>query len=179
MERHNYRHLSTGEPTYWQTDRKNFPTWWTSASPKASLPITYSQTPVSNSLRATLRSSSHYHWKPPSVRPTPVLSTRKPTGRLFGKKIKHISSSSSSLRTAQGTWARTNIAKAHAFANNIASLFQPHPSTNLPDVRTPPPIFGNSLPTRIPTPPIQTNRNSNSHQQHPSQNFPWLRPHHG
>jgi hypothetical protein len=36
------------------------------------------------------------------------------------------------LQTAQGTWARTNITKAHAFVNLLASVFQPHP-TNLPD----------------------------------------------
>jgi hypothetical protein len=48
------------------------------------------------------------------------------------KRIKHIPSSFPPLQTAQGTWARTNIAKAHAFANHLASVFQPH-HTNLPD----------------------------------------------
>jgi hypothetical protein len=28
----------------------------------------------------------------------------------------------------------SNIDKAHAFANHLANVFQPHPSVNLPDV---------------------------------------------
>jgi hypothetical protein len=35
-----------------------------------------------------------------------------------------------------GTWARTNIAKAHAFANHLVYVFQQHP-TNLPDEEEP------------------------------------------
>jgi hypothetical protein len=34
------------------------------------------------------------------------------------------------LRTSQGTWARSNIEKAHAFAEHLANVFQPHPSEN-------------------------------------------------
>jgi hypothetical protein len=48
------------------------------------------------------------------------------------KRIKHIPSSFPPLLTPQGAWTHTNIAKAHAFANHLASVFQPHP-TNLPD----------------------------------------------
>jgi hypothetical protein len=32
--------------------------------------------------------------------------------------------------TPQGTWARTNIEKALAFAKHLAKVFQPHPSEN-------------------------------------------------
>jgi hypothetical protein len=45
------------------------------------------------------------------------------------KRIKYIPLSSPHFKQLK---ARTNIAKAHSFANHLASVFQPHP-TNLPD----------------------------------------------
>jgi hypothetical protein len=36
-------------------------------------------------------------------------------------------------RTSQGTWARSNIEKAHAFAEHLAMVFQSHPSENEPE----------------------------------------------
>jgi hypothetical protein len=36
------------------------------------------------------------------------------------------------LRTSQGTWARSNVEKAHAFAKHLADIFQPHPSESEP-----------------------------------------------
>jgi hypothetical protein len=39
---------------------------------------------------------------------------------------------SAPLRTSQGPWARNNIKKAHAFAEHLAKIFQPHPSENEP-----------------------------------------------
>jgi hypothetical protein len=33
---------------------------------------------------------------------------------------------------ARGTWARTNTEKAQTFADHLTSVFQPHPSENLP-----------------------------------------------
>jgi hypothetical protein len=35
-----------------------------------------------------------------------------------------------SLRTSQGIWSRSNVEKAHAFAEHLAKVFQPHPSEN-------------------------------------------------
>jgi hypothetical protein len=49
------------------------------------------------------------------------------------KKIKQVKKPSSSLRTSQGTWARSNVEKAHAFAKHLANVFQPHPSQNQPE----------------------------------------------
>ncbi|PNF20480.1 RNA-directed DNA polymerase from mobile element jockey [Cryptotermes secundus] len=49
------------------------------------------------------------------------------------KKNKHITTPSPPLLTPQGTWASTNSTKAHTFANHLASVFQPHPSNNLPE----------------------------------------------
>jgi hypothetical protein len=46
------------------------------------------------------------------------------------KKIKQAKKSSPPLRTSQGTWARTNIKKAQAYAENLAKVFQPHPLQN-------------------------------------------------
>jgi hypothetical protein len=34
------------------------------------------------------------------------------------------------LRISQGTWVRSNIEKAHAFAKHLANVFQLHPSEN-------------------------------------------------
>jgi hypothetical protein len=48
------------------------------------------------------------------------------------KKIKHVKKPSP-LRTSQGTWARTNIEKAHAFAEHLTNVFHPHPSENEPE----------------------------------------------
>jgi hypothetical protein len=35
--------------------------------------------------------------------------------------------------TGQETWARSNVEKAHAFADNIANVFQPHPLESQPE----------------------------------------------
>jgi hypothetical protein len=49
------------------------------------------------------------------------------------KKIKHIRKPSPPLRASQGTWARSNVEKAHAFAEHLAKAFQSHPSENEPE----------------------------------------------
>jgi hypothetical protein len=49
------------------------------------------------------------------------------------KKIKQAKKSSSPLMTPQGTWAITNIEKAHLSAKHPAKVFQPHPSENKPE----------------------------------------------
>jgi hypothetical protein len=36
------------------------------------------------------------------------------------------------LRTAQGTWVRSDIEKVNTFAEHLANVFQPHPSENSP-----------------------------------------------
>jgi hypothetical protein len=35
--------------------------------------------------------------------------------------------------TSQGTWARSNVEKAHAFAEQLANVFQPRRSENEPE----------------------------------------------
>jgi hypothetical protein len=37
------------------------------------------------------------------------------------------------LKTSQGTWARSNVGKGHAFTEHLAKVFQPHPSENEPE----------------------------------------------
>jgi hypothetical protein len=49
------------------------------------------------------------------------------------KKIKQVKKLSPSLRTSQGTWARSNVEKAQAFAEHLAKVFQQHPSENEPE----------------------------------------------
>jgi hypothetical protein len=49
------------------------------------------------------------------------------------KTLKHITQPSPPIRTHLGTWASSNIHKAHAFAHHLAEVFQPHPSENLPE----------------------------------------------
>jgi hypothetical protein len=46
------------------------------------------------------------------------------------KKIKQVNKPSPPLRTSQETWKRSNVEKAHAFAEHLAKVFQPHPSEN-------------------------------------------------
>jgi hypothetical protein len=49
------------------------------------------------------------------------------------KKIKQITKSFPPLRTPQGTWARRNDEKAHAFAKHLKQVFQPHPLESTPE----------------------------------------------
>jgi hypothetical protein len=49
------------------------------------------------------------------------------------KKIKRITQPSPPLRTPLGTWANSNIEKAHAFATHLANVFHSHPSENHPE----------------------------------------------
>jgi hypothetical protein len=44
------------------------------------------------------------------------------------KKLKPVTQTSSPILTPQNTWARSNAEKAQAFANRLATVFQPHPS---------------------------------------------------
>jgi hypothetical protein len=46
------------------------------------------------------------------------------------KKMKQVKKPSTPLRTSQGTWSRSNVEKAHAFAEHLAKVFQPHPLEN-------------------------------------------------
>jgi hypothetical protein len=48
------------------------------------------------------------------------------------KKIKQVKKPPP-LRTSQGTWARNNVEKVHAFVEHLARGFQPHPSENEPE----------------------------------------------
>jgi hypothetical protein len=48
------------------------------------------------------------------------------------KTLKRITQPSPPIRTPLGTWASSNIDKAHAFAHHLAEVFKPHPSENLP-----------------------------------------------
>jgi hypothetical protein len=49
------------------------------------------------------------------------------------QKIKQVKNPSPPLRTSQGTWAKRNIGKTHAFAERLAKDFQLHPSENEPE----------------------------------------------
>jgi hypothetical protein len=56
---------------------------------------------------------------------TPTASTDYSQWKTT-KRLKTVTQTSVPLRTPQGTWARTNADKAQAFANHLASVFQPH-----------------------------------------------------
>jgi hypothetical protein len=60
---------------------------------------------------------------------TPTESTDYSLWKAI-KKIKQVKKPSPWLRTSQGTWARSNAEKAHAFAEHLANVLQPHPSEN-------------------------------------------------
>jgi hypothetical protein len=49
------------------------------------------------------------------------------------KKIQLVKKPSLPPRTSQGTWARSNIEKVHAFAEHLANVFQLDPSENEPE----------------------------------------------
>jgi hypothetical protein len=49
------------------------------------------------------------------------------------KKIKQAKKPSPPVRTSQGTWARSNVEEAHAFAEHLANVFQLRPSENEPE----------------------------------------------
>jgi hypothetical protein len=63
---------------------------------------------------------------------TPTESTDYSLWKAI-KKIKQVKKPSPPLRTSQGTWARGNVEKAHAFAEHLANVFQPHPSESQPE----------------------------------------------
>jgi hypothetical protein len=44
------------------------------------------------------------------------------------QKIKQVKKPSPPLRTLQGTWVRSNVERAHSFAERLANIFQPLPS---------------------------------------------------
>jgi hypothetical protein len=48
------------------------------------------------------------------------------------KKLKHVKKPSL-LRTSQGTWARINVKKAHAFAKHLADVFSHIPQKMNPE----------------------------------------------
>jgi hypothetical protein len=62
---------------------------------------------------------------------TPTESTDHSLWKAI-KKIKRVKKPSPPLRTSQGTWVRSNVEKAHAFAEHLANVFQPYPSANEP-----------------------------------------------
>jgi hypothetical protein len=49
------------------------------------------------------------------------------------EEIRQVKKPSPQLRTSQGTWARSNVRKAHTFDEHLANIFQPHPSENEPE----------------------------------------------
>jgi hypothetical protein len=63
---------------------------------------------------------------------TPTESTDHSLRRAT-KKIKQVKKPSPPLRVSQGTWTRSNVEKAHAFAEHLANVFQPHPSEHEPE----------------------------------------------
>jgi hypothetical protein len=76
-----------------------------------------------------------YSNPPPRLRPNiPARTYTNGIHRLFlvegDQKIKRVAPPSPPLRTRLGTWASSNVEKAHAFTNHLANVFQPHPSEN-------------------------------------------------
>jgi hypothetical protein len=57
---------------------------------------------------------------------TPTITTDYSLWKTT-KRLKTVTQTSTPLRAPQGTWARTNADKTQAFANRLASVFQPHP----------------------------------------------------
>jgi hypothetical protein len=49
------------------------------------------------------------------------------------KETKQAKKLSPPLRTCEGTWERSNIEKARAFAEHLADVLQPNPSENQPE----------------------------------------------
>jgi hypothetical protein len=90
------------------------------------------RTPATNysaGLRKSLNSSFMTTTITTSKHSSTVLTPRPPLITPCGKLQKDLKviQTSTPLRTPQGTWARTNADKAQAFANHLASVFQPHP----------------------------------------------------
>jgi hypothetical protein len=46
------------------------------------------------------------------------------------QELKQGKKTSPQLRISQGTWASSNVKKAHTFTQYLAEVFQPHPSEN-------------------------------------------------
>jgi hypothetical protein len=63
---------------------------------------------------------------------TPTESTDYSLWKVI-KKIKQVKKPSPLPRTSQGTWTRSNVKKAHAFAAQSAKVFQPHLPVNQPE----------------------------------------------
>jgi hypothetical protein len=85
----------------------------------------------STGLCKSLNSASMNTKIPTSKRSYTVLPPRPPPITPCGKlqkKLKPVTQTSSPIRTLQGAWARSNAEKAQAFANHLATIFQPPPS---------------------------------------------------
>jgi hypothetical protein len=61
------------------------------------------------------------------------INTNTNTKWTVTEKIIQTTKSSPPLRITQGIWARNSTEKAHAFANHLMQVFQPHPSEHAPD----------------------------------------------
>jgi hypothetical protein len=61
------------------------------------------------------------------------LTPTELTDYSLWKKIIQVKKHFPPLRTSKGTWARSNVEKAHTFAGHLAKVFQPHPSENEPE----------------------------------------------
>jgi hypothetical protein len=59
-----------------------------------------------------------------------VLHQQNPLPVEGDQENKQVKKPSPPLRTSQGTWARSIVEKAHAFAEHLAKVFKPHPSEN-------------------------------------------------
>jgi hypothetical protein len=126
LESRNYRHLSSGEPTYWPTDLNKLPDLLdfcitkgihsNFATAKSCFELSSDHSPVLVSLSTptslSTRPLTHgFHWK-------------------AAKSTKETTNFSLAIQTARGTWARTTTEKAQTFAEHLESIFQPHPSRN-------------------------------------------------
>jgi hypothetical protein len=70
------------------------------------------------------------------------------------KKVKHVKTPSPTLRTSQGTWARNNVEKAHAFAEYSKSFSAASLRKLTRKGRSTYTTSGDPLPTRTNKPPV-------------------------
>jgi hypothetical protein len=86
--------------------------------------------------------------------PAPTESTDYSLWKA-NKKIRQVKKSSPSLSTSQGTWARSNVEKAHALAQHLANVFRPNPSENKPEEEALSQLLETSVPTQTSNQPSQ------------------------
>jgi hypothetical protein len=126
--------------------------------------------------------SSYMNTKMPQYKHSYKFSPQRPPlttpCEKLQKKLKPVTQTSIPIRTPQETWARSNAEKAQAFANHLATVFQPHLSepNSIPEATLTSlletPFQLEPLVTRLKRSEVQAIINNLS-----TKKFPWLRPH--